>query len=100
MNIKNKYFISSKFIKGVIFYLVSSKCIYTSGLQAAAFLTYFTKHQTKEAGAFATSMRDQTCAISHDSLCKISCDYIYAWPNFKKNIRTEEEILTYLWVSL
>lgn len=81
-------------------YLESSKCICISGLYAAAFLTYFTKHQTKEAGAFSTPLRGQNYAFSHDSLWKISCGYIYAWPNFKKNIRTGEEILMYLWVSL
>ena len=28
------------------------------------------------------------------------CDYIYSWPNFKKNIHNGEEILKYLRVSL
>jgi hypothetical protein len=82
------------------FALLLPKCICASGLFAAAFLTCFTKHQTKEVGAFTTPLRSQNCAFSHDSLWKIRWDYIYAWPNFKKNILNRKEILKYLWVSL
>ena len=51
-----------------MFWLVSCECICAIGSYSAALLTYFSKQQTKEAGDFTKSLRDQNYAFSNDSL--------------------------------